>query len=97
VRERAAVLGIRRYVQAHVLATPFDSALDETRGSSDAPFDGVAEFWVDSLEALAATYASAEGQQASRELLEDERRFIDVERSPIRVAEEHEVIAVGES
>ncbi len=52
-------------------------------------FDGVAELWWDGAEALGAANATEEGRKAGRELLEDERNFIDFERSVIFVAEEH--------
>jgi hypothetical protein len=55
-------------------------------------YDGVAELWFDSLEALAAAGATPEGRAAGRRLLEDERRFIDLARSPVWVAEEHPVV-----
>ena len=92
VRTHAATLGIRRYVQSHTLTTPLNDGL---RASRDAPegYDGVAELWWDSLDALAAAVATPEGQAASVELLEDERRFIDHARSPLWLSEEHEVIA----
>jgi uncharacterized protein (TIGR02118 family) len=92
VRAHAETLGIRRYVQSHTLSTPVNDGL---RASRDAPedFDGVAELWWDSLDALAAAVATPEGQAASVELLEDERRFIDHARSPLWLSEEHEVIA----
>jgi hypothetical protein len=52
----------------------------------------VAELWWDSLEVLAAAAGTPAGQRAGAELLEDERRFIDLSRSPIFLAEEHVVV-----
>ena len=93
VRRHAGVLRIRRYVQVHTLDHPMQDVLRASRGGPEA-YDGVAELWWDSVEELAAAQADAAGRQAARELLEDERRFIDLTRSPLFVAEER--VVVGE-
>lgn len=92
VRERARTLGIKRYVQVHTLDSPLNAALAASRGISEEPFDGVAELWWESPDTLSASAATEEGRQAGRELLEDERNFIDFERSVIFVAEENPVV-----
>jgi uncharacterized protein (TIGR02118 family) len=92
VRRHAAALRIRRYVQVHTLGDVLNDALRETRGGPEA-YDGVAELWWDSRDDLAAAIATPEGQQAGAALLEDERRFIDLTRSPLWIAEEHSIIA----
>lgn len=89
VRDRAAALGIRRYVQVHTLDSPLNEALRASRGSESDIYDGVAELWWESAEALAAGTATPEGRQAARELFEDEKGFIDFARSVVFVAEEH--------
>jgi len=91
VRESAKVLGIRRYVQAHTLDTPLNDALRRGRGGPEA-YDGVAELWFDSLEALAAAGGTPEGKAAGRRLVEDERTFIDLARSPVLIAAEHPIV-----
>ena len=55
----------------------------------------MAELWLDSLDALVAAGSAEAGRAASAALLEDERRFIDLERSPLFLAEEHVVIGAG--
>jgi uncharacterized protein (TIGR02118 family) len=90
VREAARALGVRRYVQVHTLTHPTNEALRRGRGGPEE-YDGVAELWFDSLDALAAAGATPEGRAAGRRLLEDERRFIDLARSPVWIAEEHPV------
>jgi uncharacterized protein (TIGR02118 family) len=92
VRERGPALGVRRYVQVHTLPEGASAALAASRGLEDEEYDGVAELWWDSLEALAAAGSTPEGRRAGAELLEDERRFIDLAHSPIFLAEEHAVI-----
>jgi uncharacterized protein (TIGR02118 family) len=91
VRRHAAALGIRRYVQAHTLHEPLNAALQGSRGGPD-PYDGVAELWWDGRAAFEAAVGSPAGREASRLLLEDERRFIDLARSPLFVAEEHGIV-----
>lgn len=91
VRSHAAVLGIRRYVQVHTLPEAVNAAVRASRGAPEA-YDGVAELWYDSLEALVAAVATDEGRAASQLLLEDERTFIDHAASPIWFAEEHPIV-----
>jgi uncharacterized protein (TIGR02118 family) len=92
VRSHAAALGIRRYVQTHTLDDGLNAALQASRGGPEG-YDGVAELWWDSAEALSAAIATPEGQAAGAALLEDERRFIDLARSPLFVATERPIIA----
>ena len=92
VRSHAAALRIRRYVQTHTLDHPLNAALRASRGGPEE-FDGVAELWWDDAEALAAATATPEGAAAGAALLEDERTFIDLERSPLFVAAERPIIA----
>jgi uncharacterized protein (TIGR02118 family) len=82
-------LGGARYVQSHTLDTELNTALSVARGTA-SPYDGVAEiWWPGSLEDLQAAFGSEQGQRASATLIEDEGRFIDLERSSIFLAEEH--------
>ena len=92
VRSHAEVLRIRRYVQSHTLDTPANAMLQASRGGPEA-YDGVAELWWDSVEDLAAGSSSPEGVAAGLELLEDERRFIDLANSPLWLVEEHEIVS----
>ena len=87
----AAELQIRRYVQTHSLPADVQQGLRASR-NAPAEFDGVAELWFDSLEAMAANGARPEAQAASALLLEDERRFIDLEKSPLWWGEEKPVV-----
>ena len=85
-----APLRIRRYVQTHSLPLAASQSLRDSRGGPEG-FDGVAELWWDSLEdmALARDPGAAE---AGRMLLEDERKFIDLPRSPLWWGEEKPII-----
>jgi uncharacterized protein (TIGR02118 family) len=86
----AETLRIRRYVQTHSLPAEASAAL---RASRDAPaeYDGVAELWYDSLDDL-MTHQTAETRAAAALLLEDERRFIDLSRSPLWWGEEKAIL-----
>ena len=90
VRERAETIGARRYVQVHTLDTPLDGALREHRKGE--PYDGVAELWWDSIDALTASLGDEDALKAAGELLADEATFIDLENSAIWLAEEHQIV-----
>lgn len=87
----AETMRIRRYVQLHSLPAEASAGL---RASRDAPaeYDGVAELWFDSLEALAENGRRPEAQAAGALLLEDEKRFIDLPKSPLWWGQERVVV-----
>ena len=90
VRKHAEALGILRYAQTHTGAETLGDALRASRGAPE-PYDGVAELWWADQAAFEKALATPAAQTAGAELLEDERRFIDLARSPLWVGEEHEV------
>ncbi len=90
VRERAKAIGALRYVQSHTAHDDWNDALRAGRGGPPS-YDGVAEIWFENRAALEAAFGTAAARKAGAELLEDERKFIDLERSPIWLADEHEV------
>ena len=55
----------------------------------------MAQLWFDSLEALAENGRRPEAQAAGALLLEDERRFIDLPKSPLWWGQER--VVVGEA
>jgi uncharacterized protein (TIGR02118 family) len=91
VAHHAEALRIRRYVQLHSLPAEASAGL---RASREAPleFDGVAQLWFDSLEALAAASERPEAREAGRILMEDERTFIDLPKSPLWWGEEKTIV-----
>jgi uncharacterized protein (TIGR02118 family) len=91
VRSFQEALQIRRYVQSHRIDTPVNDALRASRNTA-GPYDGMAELWWDSIDALAAVLGTPEGQAASTALLEDEAKFIDFASASIWMSEEHEII-----
>ena len=84
-------LQIRRYVQTHALPPEANEGLRASR-SAPPEFDGVAELWFDSLEAMAENGARPEAQAAGLLLLEDERKFIDLPKSPLFLSREHAIV-----
>src|SRR3954447_13094333 len=91
VRAHRRDLRISQYVQVHTDYGPLLAKLRAFRGSPE-PYDGVAEIWYESREALETLGRDPEARGASRKLLEVERKFVDSARSPIWIGEERVVI-----
>ena len=89
VAARAELLRIKRYVQSHTLPDEAFAAMAASRAGPPA-YDGIAELWWDSLEDMANPDPA--GRTAALELLEDERRFIDLARSPLFLVGEQTVV-----
>jgi uncharacterized protein (TIGR02118 family) len=85
----AGPMGIRRNVHNHTISTAADEPIRKGRGAEMDDYDGVAESWFDSYDALMAATATPEGREAARLLAEDEARFIDFSWSRIFFVEEH--------
>lgn len=93
VRKHAEVLGIRRYIQTAPLPNPeAQQALQQGRASDPVDFDGCAELWWDDLAAHLAARTTEQGLAALKELIEDERRFVDLSRSQLWYGEEREIL-----
>ena len=95
VKAAGPALGIRRYVQEHSVRSDLAAAGASARGiptGDGEDFDGVAELWFDSEEAIAAVSASQEGLKHAAILAEDEARFIDFARSRFFYTQANEVI-----
>lgn len=92
VKRHAEALRIRRYVQTHARSSELAAAQSMARGSEPDVYDGQAELWWDSLDDVLAAVSTPAGQQGAVELLEDERRFIDLANSPLWIGEELAVI-----
>ena len=84
-------LRVRRYVQLHTIETPLNDLFAAPRQALE-PFDGIVELWFDSLEVVEEMIATRPGRRAGKLLLEDERNFIDLDRSHIFFGQEHELI-----
>jgi uncharacterized protein (TIGR02118 family) len=71
--------GLRRLVQSHRVAHPWDMPASS--------FDGLAELWFHDLAALEAARRSPEWKASSA----DEANFIDPTRTALFVTEEHQI------
>ena len=87
-------LGILRYTQSHRVDDPATDSSTAARGM-EPPYDGVAEVWWESEEALAAASATDPGRRAAAEVLQDEARFIDLSASPLWLAHEYPQLNPG--
>ena len=87
--ENADTMGAKKYIQSHTLDTPLNEGLRTSRGMLPE-YDGVAEVWFESEEALMEGMSSPEGERLGAALLEDEGNFIDHSKSSAFIVEEHE-------
>jgi len=84
----ADAMGAKKYVQSHTLDTPLNEGLRTSRGMMNE-YDGVAEVWFESEEALIEGMSSPEGQELGAALQADEENFIDHSKSSAFIVEEH--------
>lgn len=88
VARHSTTLRIHRYIQLHTLDDPINAGLVAARGGMEPEYDGVAEVWFAHVDDLAA-FTTEAGAVAGRELLEDEKNFIDLPNSPLWFAYEY--------
>lgn len=87
----ADTLGIVRYVQTHAVTHDFNASLQASRAGPDM-YDGIAEIWFDSWDGLFGAGDNPGFDDAAAALLEDEKKFIDLARSPLWMNEEHVIV-----
>lgn len=92
VAARAATLGIVKYEQVHAGFDALSAGIQLSRGGPQ-PYDGIAEIWFESEASLEAAGQNPDAAGAARELLEDERRFIDLANSPLWFNRVHTIVA----
>ena len=88
VKELADDINAVRYIQSHTMETPVNQQLADSRGMPPA-YDGITEVWWNSMEHLVAGMSTPEGKEAMTRLLEDEKDFIDFEKSYLFITQEH--------
>ena len=76
-----------RYLQTHTVDDA--ESAHKARGKMQTTYDGVAELWWDDESKLEETIRSEAGLRAGRLLLDDEKKFIDLENSPLWFAYEY--------
>ncbi len=87
----ATDLKMGRYVQCHTLTHPVHNLMRKNHGG-DEPFDGVAEVWFESREAMEPTYSTPAMKAANKKLREDEAKFLDWKNCVVFFSEEHVMI-----
>lgn len=83
-----ATLGIQRYVQVLPLQTDARNHVIGPRTGLVEPFDGIAELWVESEEALERDWSTEKAKEYVKIFYDDEQNFIDWKRSTILVSKE---------
>lgn len=91
VAARAKTLGIVKYEQVHTGFDALNAGIQASRNGPD-PYDGIAEIWFDSEASMAEAGQNPGAADAARELLEDERRFIDLANSPLWFNRVHTIV-----
>ncbi|TWT40610.1 hypothetical protein KOR42_49170 [Thalassoglobus neptunius] len=86
-------LGVKRYVQVLPLDTAARDLVIGPRTGLVESFDGVAELWVESEEALLRDWSDEKAKEYLKIFFEDEKNFIDWTRSTILVSKENVVMA----
>ncbi|MFZ5721683.1 MAG: EthD domain-containing protein [Pseudomonadota bacterium] len=82
----AGPLRMAKYVQSHAIAPDVNAGIQAGR-NYEPPLDGITEVWVNSLEQMAAGGEGA--AEAAAALVEDERRFVQMDRSRLFLTREH--------
>ncbi len=91
VKGLAADLKMGRYVQTHTLDHPVNDFIQQRRGTAP-PYDGVAEVWYETREAMEASFSTPALKAAGKKLREDEVRFLDLSQCVLFFSEEKVVI-----
>ena len=85
-------LGVKRYVQVLPLETEARDLVIGPRTGLVEPFDGIAELWVDSEEAIKRDWSTDKAKEYVNIFFQDEQNFIDWSRSTILVSNEFVVM-----
>jgi hypothetical protein len=88
VTRHRRVLKIERYVQFHGHDPNLLAETAAARGGL-TPYDGIALLWWRDAGAVRDIMTDPEALRAGAELLEDEKKFIDLTRSPVTWGEDH--------
>ena len=88
--KNAETLGAKKYVQSQTIDTPLNAGLRQSRGMQPE-YDGVAEVWFESEQALMEAMSSPAGQELGAELARDESNFIDHSKSCAFIVKEVEI------
>ena len=87
VRSHAQASGALCYRQVHRANSALDAALQSARGTKVESYLGHAEAWIDKDRVT-----TTEARHANETFIEDEHKFIDMNRSTIFFGKEHSII-----
>lgn len=87
IRSHGQSTGVLRYIQVHRAGHSADEALRASGGVNVEPYLGHAEVWISHNRV-----PTTESNTANQAALEDERKFIDFERSAMWVCKEYSFI-----
>ena len=90
--DAAKLLGMKKYAQVRALPEDVNRRVAASRPGVEPEFDGIAEVWVESLEAYERDWNSGEGAAVFQKFLDDEANFVDWTRSVVFLAEERVLI-----
>ena len=82
----AQPMQMAKYVQSHAIAPDVNAGLQAGR-NFEPPLDGLTEVWVNSLDEMQGGGEAA--RHAGAALVEDERRFVQMDRSRLFLTREH--------
>ena len=85
-------LGVKRYVQVLPIESDARNLVIGPRTGLVEPFDGVAELWVESVDALERDWSTEKAREYIEIFFKDEQNFIDWSRSTILVSNENVVM-----
>ena len=91
--EGIGALGIKRYIQVHTLGEDLREIVVGPREGLVEPFDGIAELWIESEEALRRDWTAESARPYLEAFIADEANFIDWSRSTILVS--REIVMMG--
>ena len=83
-----STLGVKRYIQVLPLETDARNLVIGRRTGLVEPFDGMAELWVESIEAIENNWSTEKAKEYLAIFFKDEQNFIDWTRSTILVSKE---------
>jgi hypothetical protein len=87
-----STLGVKRYIQVLPLETEARDLVIGPRTGLVEPLDGIAELWVESIEALETNWSTEKAKEYIKIFFKDEQNFIDWSRSTILVSKENIVM-----
>lgn len=90
IARHAAALGYLSYVQIPTSLRGLSLAIGAARGVPE-PFDGIAQIDFASAESMLEHARSPEVAELNEQILADERRFIDLSRSPLMLGDQRRI------